>query len=327
MSTAPARPQLWLQAVLTEVAQAFDLGEYEMPSSASRGEPRNTVPIALTSTIPPPPFTAFALFPDEIKRVRDRDQPHQLETAERNLDDDASWVQEADVLGAIRSTDPRRWEWVLGGYTAFRKEIEGLTRPHTSALRNFVDRAADQHEAERLVRLETETPGHPDLEVANTFTAALGKTLGTFRLVNHTDERGPLLGPFAAAIALGLGDPMRGWLTDVPGQLRPPYRLAGGSFTQGVAYHHLRRRVWSERPHARYREPTVRDLVRIGLSSREIGRGRVNARQIRGAYWWVVVRLGTTPTATLASLVGVDPPDVRKAVAHFDRLLAGQPIS
>ena len=90
-------------------------------------------------------------------------------------------------------------------FEAFHQAVSGVGSSYEATCRRMVALATDPDEALRLTTLQGAEPGHADVAWIDEFTLALGPVLATWGLV-PPDGAGPLLVPFAVALARGVAE-------------------------------------------------------------------------------------------------------------------------
>ena len=218
---------------------------------------------------------------------------------------------------------------VIPRYVEFRNSVDEPVRSHAQDLRSYLVKLADIGEARRLISLEPTNPEAEELAPLNRFLEELTAQLAKWRLV-PSDGRGPLLGPFAAALALGLETPHKRWRENVPDRLVVMPGLGGGTFCQAGSYS----QAWLRHG----REQASEWATSLGLNILAPGHGRVpghnkileepsgslHGYQLHDAEWWTVRNVGKVDLSDISRAISKHYQHVQRAHRRMDWALASQ---
>ena len=167
------------------------------------------------------------------------------------------------------------------GYTRFRTAVERVAGNHSATFAPWTKRVQSVDNALRWARQVQEAEGQ--MAPGARALAELRGVLVQWKLAPPAGEA-PLLGPFAAGLALGLEQSRRWYGSDGPVALRVVPGLGGGTFLQGLGDG----RLWGRHGGV----ASVHEVAALGLKVVLPGHGRVGQYQLQDAQWWVLVHIG-----------------------------------
>ncbi len=201
-------------------------------------------------------------------------------------------------------------EKVYTRFEAFHQAVSGVGSSYEATCRRVVSLARDSDEAIRLATLQASDRGNVDVARIDGFTRALGQVLANWRLV-APDGVGPLLGPFAVALARGIAGTPHALMAHGVSRISVVPGLAGGALLAGLAYGYLP-------------EPERQSESKIGALGLQVvrsGSGRIAQAQVIDAQVWVLRFIGEASLSDLETWQRRHYQQIQRLLETTDRAL------
>ena len=235
----------------------------------------------------------------------------------------ARYVTKPDLPPALPLTDDQE-AWLEGlslheklikdavtGYMEFRRGIDRVASANEDTLLLWRERTRSLNEAAAWHRLEVEDPEDSEFAPVNRTLMELKTELVRWRMAPAEGDA-PLVGPFAAALALGVDAGGR-LGTKMPSRLLVVPNIGSGTFLQALAYSQW----WGQHPN----DPPQAFGASMGLWPTRPGHGRIGQYQLQDAQWWALVHIGRVGVTKVAEKVNKTHQEIQKSLKHTMRAL------
>ena len=199
----------------------------------------------------------------------------------------------------------------IKGYMEFRQGIDRVASANEDSLLLWRERTRSLKEAAAWHRLEVEDPAYPEFVPVNRTLMELKQELVRWRMA-PAEGNAPLVGPFAAALALGIATGGR-LGTESSSRLLVAPNLGSGTFVQALAYsqwlvHHPN-------------DPLQAFGASMGLWPTSPGHGRIGQYQLHDAQWWILVHIGHVGVTKVAEKATKTRQEIQKSLKNTDKAL------
>ncbi len=214
-------------------------------------------------------------------------------------DDQEAWLE-------VVSLHEKLIKDAIKGYMEFRRGIDRVASANEDTLLLWRERTQSLNEAAAWHRLEVEDPADPEFVPVNRTLMDLKQELVRWKLA-PAEETAPLVGPFAAALALGVASSGR-LGTKLLSRLLVVPNLGSGTFLQALAYSQW----WVQHPD----DPPQAFGVSMGLWPTSPGHGRMGQYQLQDAQWMTLVYIGQVGVTKVAEKATKTHQEIQKSLKN-----------